>query len=347
MRSSALSFIFLASFSLVAVTASCKLGSRLLEAAETPPSPALTPTTASRIPPIPSPTLLSTPEDPSSQITPSPPPTNTPAALDHCSAESCTNAGYFLLERPIGATGRNTIDHSNRFGSYRKNTSDTHHGVDFLNSTGTPVLAAADGVVIVAGNDSDASYALYPNFYGNLVVLKHTLPELSQPIYTLYAHLSQVSIKVDEAVKAGQEIGLVGMTGRVTGSTLHFEVRLGENTYQAARNPELWLVQLPDETGQLQGALAGRVLDAQGNTLQVLNIVIERLGDPGQPAIDQIYLKTYAEKRLIGLSPWEESFAAGDLPAGPYQISFWLNELQQLSVQVLPGKLTLVTFQIK
>jgi hypothetical protein len=209
------------------------------------------------------------------------------------------------------------------------------------------VVAAADGDVVVAGDDSRTAYGLFRNMYGNLVVLKHELPGFSQPVFTLYGHLSQVLIEAGEAVAAGQEIGLVGMSGNVSGSTLVFEVRVGENAYQAARNPELWLQPLPDESSQLLGALAGRVVDAQGNFIPIQNILIEQLGGPGQPALDQVYLKTYAEKRLVGLSPWEESFAAGDLPAGSYQISFWEHGLQQRVVEIMPGKLTRVIFEIK
>jgi hypothetical protein len=133
----------------------------------------------------------------------------------------------------------------------------------------------------------------------------------------------------------------------VRGSTLHFEVRLGENSYMAARNPELWLEPLKDEAGQSLGALAGRILDAEGKPAKVGNILLERLGGKGQPAVEQIYLKTYADNRLAGLTPWEENFAAGDLVPGSYQISFWARGLHQKVVEVLPGLLVTVTIQMK
>ena len=137
------------------------------------------------------------------------------------------------------------------------------------------------------------------------------------------------------------------MSGAVPGSTLHFEVRVGENSYLAARNPELWLQHLSDERGQSLGALAGRVVDDQGNYEPVENIVIEQLAGPGLPAIDQFYLTTYEKKELRGQSPWNESFALSDLPPGEYQITFMLNGLQQREVEVEPGMLTLVTFVIE
>jgi hypothetical protein len=209
------------------------------------------------------------------------------------------------------------------------------------------VVAAADGVVVLAGDDLNIPYGPRKNFYGNLVILEHNLPGLSEPLFTLYSQLSEVLVEEGQAVAAGQEIALVGMSGAVPGSTLHFEVRIGENSYQEARNPELWLQLMSDERDQSFGALAGRVLDDQGNYEPVENIVIEQLAGPGLPAIDQFYLTTYEKKELRGLSPWNESFALSDLPAGEYQITFMLNGLQQMEVEVEPGMLTLVTFVIE
>jgi hypothetical protein len=58
-------------------------------------------------------------------------------------------------------------------------------------------------------------------------------------------------------------------------------------------------------------------------------------------------MRTYERSDLIGLSPWEESFAISELPPGSYQITFMLNGLQQRVVEVLPGMLTMVDFQIE
>jgi murein DD-endopeptidase MepM/ murein hydrolase activator NlpD len=271
-----------------------------------------------------------------------------PLVFTRCGEETCTSAGSFLLARPVAPPGRTYIDVANRFGSYNRRTRAANHGVSFLNSTGTPVLAAADGVVVVAGDDSQENYGLRPDTYGSLVVLKHELPGMSEPLYTLYAHLSQVSVNVDDAVQAGQQIGLSGSSGSVRGSTLNFEVRLGENSYASVRNPELWMASLTDEAGQPLGTLAGRILDAQGAQIPVSNILVEQLSPSGGPAVDQVYLKTYSEGRLAGLSPWEESFAAGDLPPGPYQISFYHNnDLYQRVIEILPGQLTFVTFKVQ
>jgi hypothetical protein len=78
----------------------------------------------------------------------------------------------------------------------------------------------------------------------------------------------------------------------------------------------------------------------------VENLVIERLDESGKRAIDTIYLRPYSERRLVGLSPWEESFGIGDLPAGKYQLTFLHNGTHQVLFEIHPGKLTLVTFRI-
>jgi murein DD-endopeptidase MepM/ murein hydrolase activator NlpD len=86
-----------------------------------------------------------------------------------------------------------------------------HRGTDFHAPSGTPVVAANDGVVIIARG----------MFYeGNLVVVDH-----GQQFSTLYMHLSKIEVKVGERVHKGQRLGLSGATGRVTGPHLHLGVR--------------------------------------------------------------------------------------------------------------------------
>lgn len=86
-----------------------------------------------------------------------------------------------------------------------------HTGVDFPVPTGTPIKAVADGCVVSAG---------WAGSYGNQVVIKHDDGEYSE-----YAHLSRITVRAGDKVKAGQEIGLSGSTGNVSGPHLHFEVR--------------------------------------------------------------------------------------------------------------------------
>ena len=335
---------------LAAVSLSCNLLRTAPEQLLTPP-----PLEVTQPPEEPPAQATEAPEQPTTAPTEAPAqteaplPTETPAEPAFnpgpCEQEVCIVSFQFPLKRPIAPPGRVTVDPSYRFESSDHGKRDPHHGVEFLNSQGTPVLAAADGKVIVAGDDLKTTYGLFPNMYGNLVVLQHNIPEFDVPVFTLYGHLYTINIKVGDQVKAGDEIGEVGRTGSATGSHLHFEVRYGENTYAASRNPEMWLQPLTGEDGQPGGALAGRILDAQDKPVVIDNIVLEQLTGAGSPPKGTYYLNTYSENRMAGLEPWGESFAIGDLPPGEYQISFFRIGMQQLTVQVEPGKLTLVTMK--
>lgn len=85
-----------------------------------------------------------------------------------------------------------------------------HTGLDFPAETGTPIVAAAGGVVIAQE---------YHAAYGNLVEIDH-----GNDLVTRYAHTSKVFVKKGDIVKRGQKIAEVGSTGRSTGPHLHFEV---------------------------------------------------------------------------------------------------------------------------
>ncbi|MGV8893442.1 MAG: M23 family metallopeptidase [Burkholderiaceae bacterium] len=87
-----------------------------------------------------------------------------------------------------------------------------HAGIDFPSPTGTPIVAAAGGVVIAAELHSD---------YGNMVEIDH-----GNDIVTRYAHASRLLVHVGDIVKRGQHVADIGSTGRSTGPHLHFEVRV-------------------------------------------------------------------------------------------------------------------------
>jgi murein DD-endopeptidase MepM/ murein hydrolase activator NlpD len=87
-----------------------------------------------------------------------------------------------------------------------------HTGVDFAAPVGTPIFAAAGGVVEAAERHPE---------YGNLVRIDH-----GNGLSTWYAHTSRFLVKAGDIVRKGQQIALVGATGRATGPHLHFEVRV-------------------------------------------------------------------------------------------------------------------------
>ncbi|MET9758984.1 peptidoglycan DD-metalloendopeptidase family protein [Streptomyces sp. NPDC006372] len=86
-----------------------------------------------------------------------------------------------------------------------------HTGVDFVVPTGTSLKAVGAGTVVSAG---------WGGAYGNQVVI-----QLEDGKYAQYAHLSQLSVSAGQTVTAGQQVGLSGATGNVTGPHLHFEIR--------------------------------------------------------------------------------------------------------------------------
>lgn len=98
-----------------------------------------------------------------------------------------------------------------------------HEGIDFVAPTGTPIVAAAGGVVIASEWNHD---------FGNMVEIDH-----GNDITTLYAHASKVYVRVGDVVKRNQHIADIGSTGRATGPHLHFEVHV-KNVPQ---NPDKFL----------------------------------------------------------------------------------------------------------
>lgn len=232
------------------------------------------------------------------------------------------------------------MDPTYRYGSTQNGLREPHSGVEFVNSSGTPVLAAADGQVIVAGDDLQKIYAEYFNFYGNLVILQHDLPALNGPVFTVYAHLSEVLAEEGDRLTRGDVLGKVGFTGVAEGSHLHFEVRLGENSYESAGNPELWLETRIDPSGVPYGALAGRTTDWTGQTFYIPNVVLEYIGEPGGEPQWEMFLETYSAPWMQGDALWGENFAVTDLPAGWYRITFVARGMQVHEVEVEPGRLT-------
>lgn len=88
-----------------------------------------------------------------------------------------------------------------------------HKGMDIANHNGGPILAADSGTVIVAGWTDNTGY-------GNRVMIDH-----GNGYKTLYGHMSVIAVTVGQTVKRGDKLGMMGSTGRSTGTHLHFEIR--------------------------------------------------------------------------------------------------------------------------
>ncbi|WP_406839780.1 peptidoglycan DD-metalloendopeptidase family protein [Streptomyces sp. AHU1] len=141
---------------------------------------------------------------PAQEATPAKPAQETPAAGATASASADSSSGYTL---PVGGSSVGT--------GYKVAgsmwSSGYHTGVDFVIPTGTTIKSIAAGTVVSAG---------WGGAYGNQVVIQHADGKYSQ-----YAHMSSLSVSAGQTVTEGQQIGLSGATGNVTGPHLHFEIR--------------------------------------------------------------------------------------------------------------------------
>lgn len=107
----------------------------------------------------------------------------------------------------FASPARGTI--TSRFG-YR--SSGFHTGIDIANPIGTPIYAAADGVVIKSETIGN---------YGRTIVIQH-----ADNMITYYAHCDELLVNVGDEINQGTQVGTIGMTGRTTGPHVHFEVRI-------------------------------------------------------------------------------------------------------------------------
>ncbi len=128
--------------------------------------------------------------------------------------QTASSAGSSLAVNPGGfikpASGAITSGFGSRWGKL-------HAGIDIAKPGTVPVVAAASGTVI---------RAYYSSTYGNVVFISHRIN--GKTYTTVYAHLREMNVSAGQAVKQGQQVGLMGNTGRSSGQHLHFELHAGE-----------------------------------------------------------------------------------------------------------------------
>ena len=135
-----------------------------------------------------------------------------------------TRAPTGTLQWPLPVAGTITSQFGHRVDPITGEVS-SHTGTDIACAEGTPILAAADGTITVA-NSLDS----WGGSYGYYIQIDH-----GGGLETLYAHCSSVCVTTGQQVQAGEVIGYVGHTGRVTGNHLHLEVRIDGNRADVLR----------------------------------------------------------------------------------------------------------------
>lgn len=247
---------------------------------------------------------------------------------------------HFYFARPIAADNVNWPLADYRYGGVFFAPNIVHTGVDIDADEGTPILAAGPGTVVSAdwglyteapGNQSDP--------YGQAVVVRHDFGYKGEALYTIYAHMSEIVAVVGQHVETGDVLGLVGATGATTGPHLHFEVRLGENTFYKTYNPELWMA-----PPQGWGILVGRMTDEDNNLLHQFTVEVRPM--PSEVPLRTV--KTYAEGPVNSDPYYKENLVLSDLPAGLYKLTFQYNDKwMQYWVDIYPGQVTYFTFTDK
>ncbi len=302
------------------------------------PTPTYTPTPTFTPTPTPTPTRTPTP---TATSTPTVPPTATPTPFLGTPTPAPASSHLWLLP-PIGPDSEGDRYPGTYFpyGATGGGRYHLHHGVDYMNPDGTPILAPAAGTVVVAGNDLETVYGVKPNFYGNLVILELDERFQDQPVYVLLGHMSQVLVEVGQHVEPGEVVGRVGMTGVAIGYHVHLEVRLGQNDYNSTRNPVLWLQPEPG-----QGAIAGRLLDSRQQPIAETPVTFFRAAEPNKWWRQT---QTYANREVNPDDQLGENFALGYVPAGDYLVKAKIGEKSYVQpVTVRPGEIAFVIIEEK
>jgi len=242
---------------------------------------------------------------------------------------------HFYFNRPIATDQVNWPSADYRYGDFFPDSEIIHTGIDIGADRGTPVIAAASGKVTWAGEGLYKGGNVEGDPYGIAVAIRHDFSYNDKDIYTIYAHMDRVDVVVGQKVEAGQQVGIVGSTGKTTGPHLHFEVRIEDNSFFYTRNPELWLA-----PPQGWGVLVGKMIDRYGFPLLKIKVNVT--------SVDQnlIWLgRTYGPTSVNKDDYYQENFVLSDLPAGEYWLDFrvrWKDYRYKIKIQ--PGMVSYFTF---
>ena len=303
-------------------------------------TPPAVPEISSTPEPIPSTPDLSNPPDPQQSFTAWRPPVYpvpwVPSPQDH-----------FYFSNPIAAHAIGPAYSTYGYGDvFFENV--VHTGIDIPGDIGTPILATGDGKVIYAGcGVYRGGNEIIDDPYGNAVVIEHSFGYQGESLFTLYAHLDEIHVEKGQEVRAGDQIGLLGETGKTTGPHLHFEVRLGKNEYFSTRNPDLWI-----SPPQGWGILVGQILTYGGRLLeqQVVYIYPIREQDSQDESLNYLWIGKSYRNQAINFDPYyKENLTIANIPAGTYMVIIPVTNIGrsfQKEIEIRPGQVTFIKFNL-
>jgi murein DD-endopeptidase MepM/ murein hydrolase activator NlpD len=245
---------------------------------------------------------------------------------------------HFYFKRPIAADEVNWPLADYRYGAILPKSTFIHTGVDIDAPLHTPIISAGSGTVLSAGfglysgnNDPDDPYGL-------AVTIRHDFGYQGHQIYTIYAHMDRIDVKVGQRVETGTQLGIVGLTGNTTGPHVHFEVRLEGNSFFATRNPELWLA-----PPQGWGVLVGKLFNTNQSVLtgQVVQVTSKASGHKWT-------VISYENTTINSDEYYNENLVLSDLPAGDYEINInYLDHTYLSDITIRAGAVSYFTFRGK
>lgn len=243
---------------------------------------------------------------------------------------------HFYFTRPIGANAVNWPLARYRYGYLLY--AEPHSGIDIPAPKGTPILSSGPGTVIWAG------YGLYfqrnvdQDPYGIAVAIQHDFGYGGKQLFTIYGHMEATQVYRGQHVQSGEQIGLVGETGKVSGPHLHFEVRVGDDTYFTIRNPELWI-----SPPQGTGVLVGRILQYNGDKAPKVTVRLQSIEGKGNFAV-----LTYAENDVNSDEYYNENLVLGDIPAGSYSMTLEYGDgVFKMPVEISAGEVSYISYRYK
>lgn len=316
------------------------------EPTETHVSPNLTTLTPTAVPevsstpkPIPATPDLSNPPDPQESFAAWRPPVYPvpwmPSPQDH-----------FYFSNPIAAYDIDPAHSTYGYGDVFFEDV-VHTGIDIPGDIGTPILAAGDGKIVYAGlgvyrGGSD----IFDDPYGKAIVIEHSFGYQGESLFTLYAHLDEILVEEGQDVITGDQIGLMGETGKTTGPHLHFEVRVGKNEYFSSRNPDLWI-----SPPQGWGIFVGQILTYEGRLLEQQAVYIYPIKEqvPQGESMNYWIGKSY-QNQAINCDPYyKENLTIANIPAGTYRVivpATIIGYSYHKVIEILPGQVTFIKFNL-